>query len=246
MKTIVFLLTFGTLATAVYGGTIKDLVTNHPDQWQTIMESGSYTQMLQFIQSAYTEYQANPKDGVLQYAYLGALDKVSAANPVAISLDFTLNQPDMNLREIGAHTVYQAVLKGVSMDQATRDRLVTKLKADIGELKAPSQEAFQFARYGVYALMLLGDDIGLDDFLTDKTQVRNLSVKDDWDAKTEAAHFQQLTNQYTQLASSPGTRNNDWQKTVAAFYRLAEARRAQGEEVKPLHPTVDLDGLKKR
>jgi hypothetical protein len=66
-------------------------------------------------------------------------------------------------------------------------------------------------------------------------------VKDDWDAQTLASHFEQLANQYNQAANNPATRNRDWYKTVAAMYQLAAARRSQGKEVKPLHPTANLD-----
>jgi hypothetical protein len=76
----------------------------------------------------------------------------------------------------------------------------------------------EHARYAVYTLMLLGDD-----------------------AQTLASHFEQLANQYNQAANNPATRNRDWYKTVAAMYQLAAARRSQGKEVKPLHPTANLD-----
>ena len=246
MKRILLLLILEMVSTLAKAGPIKDMATNHPDQWQAVVETGTYAVLLQFVKDAYAEHQADPNDATLQYVYLGTLDRIALEKQVLISLDFSLIQTDMTVRQIGARAVYQAVLKGAVLDQATRDRLLAKLKTDIAALSTPSREAFDFARYAVYALVLLGDDVGLDGFLTYTEQSQNLSAKDNWKSDTEATRFEQLANQYTQLANDPGNQNNEWEKTVAAMYQLAKSRRMQGREVKPLQPTVNIDHLLKQ
>lgn len=245
MKRILLLLLLAMFTTLAQAGPIKDMAINHPDQWQAIVEGGTYAQLLQFVRDAYAEHQADPNDATLQYIYLGTLDKAALDKQIPLCLDFTLNQTDMTLRQQGARAVYQAVLKGAIFDQTTRDRLIAKLKTDLGALNTPSREAFDFARFAVYTLALLGDDVGLDDFLTYTEQTRNLAVKDNWKSDTAATRFEQLANQYAQLANDPANQSSEWEKTVAAIYQLAKSRRLQGREVKPLQPTVNLDRLVK-
>lgn len=226
-------------------GRVKDMAAN-PEQMAAFIRTATYPELLQFIRDADTERKAAPDDALLEYAYILALNQAPLDKQIPLSLDFTLAQADIMTRQIGTRAVYQALLRGAPIDQATRDRLLAKLKADLAAVTAPSQEAYDFARYAIYSLLLLGDDLGLDNLLTDTETTRNLSVKDNWTAMTEATRFEQLAAQYTQRASDAGNTNNDWEKTVAAAYSLAKTRRLQIREVKPLAPTMNLDRLIKR
>ena len=245
MRTITLLLTFAMLSSLAVAGRVKDMAAN-PEQMATFIRTASYPDLLQFVRDADAERKAVPDDALLEYAYVLALNEAPLDKQIPLSIDFTLAQTDMVTRQLGARAVYQALLRGAQIDQATRDRLLVKLKAELAALTTPSQEAYDFARYAIYSLMLLGDDAGLDNFLTDTETTRNLSVKDNWTATTEATRFEQLAAQYTQRANDADNTNNDWEKTVAAAYSLAKTRRLQAREVKPLTPTANLDQLVKR
>lgn len=245
MRTLTLLLTLAMLNSLAVAGRVKDMAAN-PEQMAAFIRTATYPELLQFVRDADTERKADPDDALLEYAYILALNEAPLDKQIPLSLDFTLAQSDIMTRQIGTRAVYQALLRGAPIDQATRDRLLAKLKADLAAVAAPSQEAYDFARYAIYSLMLLGDDLGLDNFLTDTETTRNLSVKDNWTGTTEVTRFEQLAVQYTQRASDAANTNNDWEKTVAAAYSLAKTRRLQAREVKPLAPTANLDRLIKR
>lgn len=245
MRVITLLLIMSMLSSIAMAGRVRDMAAN-PEQMATFIRTASYPDLLQFVKDADTERKAAPDDALIEYAYVLAFNEAPLDKQIPLSLDFTLTQTDLITRQAGARGVYQALLRGAQIDQATRDRLLAKLKADLAALTTPSQEAYDFARYSIYSLMLLGDDVGLDDFLTDKETTRNLSVKDNWSATTEATRFEQLATQYTQRANAADNPNNEWEKTVASAYSLAKTRRLQGREVKALQPTANLDRLVKR
>lgn len=245
MKPIFTMLMLGLLLSIAIAGRVKDMAADL-EQMANFIRTASYADILQFVRDADAERRADPNDALLEYAYILALNETPLDKQVPLSLDFMLAQTDIAARQMGARTVYQALLKGAQLDQPTRNRLLTKLKSDLATLTTPSQEAYDLARYAVYSLMLLGDDVGLDGFLTDTETARNLSVKDNWTSTTEANRFEQLAAQYTQRANDPSNANNDWEKTIAAGYGLAKARRLQNREVKPLQPTANLDALVKR
>ena len=226
-------------------GRVKDMAAN-PEQMATFIRTASYADLLQFVRDADAERKADPEDALLEYAYVLALNEAPLNKQIQLNLDFTLVQTDMMTRQTGARAIYQALLLGAEIEQPIRGTLLIKLKADLAALTTAGQDVYDFARYAIYSLMLLGDDIGLDNFLTDTETIRNLSVKDNWTATTEAARFEQLATQYTQRANDVNNTNNDWEKTVATAYNLAKTRRMQAREVKPLAPTANLDQLIKR
>ena len=180
---------------------------------------------------------------VAQYVYVLALDQASLDKKIPLAIDFSLSQSDLTVKQFGARAILLAVLKGATTNAAQRQQAVTKLNSEIGQITEPSRDAFDFARSAANALIVLGDDAGLDVFLTDKQTINNYSKKDGWLSISEAAVFQVLKAQYEERASDPNNANPDYDKIRAAAYELCRLRRISGKKIEPLQPLADLDQL---
>jgi hypothetical protein len=238
--TLLLIITVFNLAKA---GPIKIMATNNPDQVQQIIETSSYPDLLQFVQNAYAESKAENDDEVTQYVYILALDQASLDKKIPLAIDFSLSQADLIVKQFGARAVLFATLKGAATNAAQRQQAVTKLKAELGQIATPNRDAFDFARSAANALIVLGDDTGLDVFLTDKQSVSNYGKKDGWNPSSDAAVFQSLKTQYEQRAADPNNANPDPDRIRAATYELCRLRRTQTKEIKPLQPLANLDHL---
>ncbi len=221
------------------------MATNDPDGTINFIRTADYPVLLQFVRDAYAEYRAENDDPTLEYVFYLAMNEASLANQIPLATDFSLAQTSLAIKEIGARAVWLAMLKGATPAPTQKDAAIAKLKSELAALSSPSQEAFDFARYAANALILLGDDAGLDVFLTSKEDVSTYSQKDNWTPTSAAATFQGLSEQYTQLANDQNIDDNDVEKTMAAVYLRAKERRDQNKEVKPLTPIANLDQLKK-
>ena len=223
--------------------TIGERLAKHPEQFEAIIKEKDYSKQLQFIKDAYAEHQANPKDAVDEYVYGIVMGSVPSDHQIALALDFALNQSDMEIRRQSADAIYHALAHNVLPDETTRVRLSSKLKQDLATLTKPSQTAFQLASCELDTLMLLGDDAGLDGYLTETYSVREMSVVDKWEIDSEPTLFDQLATKYAKEADD---QHADWPnscRTDVAMYRLAKERRLRGIKIEPLHPLVDLDKL---
>ena len=243
MKTLMLILSLASCS-ALNAGPIRNMAVSDPEGTLNYIRSADYPTLLQFVRDAYAEYLAENKDPVLEYAYIIGINEASLDKQIKLALDFSLAQSDMTVRQMGARAIWLALIKGATPDQNLKQQTVAKLKADLSGLTAPSREAFDFARHASNALMLLGDDAGLDVFLTDKENVSNYSAKDNWNPTTTPAAFQQLADQYTQLANDPSNTNSEVEKTIATVYLRAKDRRNQGQEVKALQPIINLQNLR--
>lgn len=225
-------------------GPISDMVTNNPEQVMKIITAGTYPQVLALVRDAYTE--SKTADGATaQYVYVLALDQATADKKIALAVDFSLAQTDMSVKQLGARAISTAVLKGVTIDAAQRQQAIAKLKEQLAQAANPSRAAFEFARQASKALVFLGDDTGLDVWLTDSQTVGNYAKKDGWQSTSDAAVFTQLKTQYDQLAAVPENANPDVERTIAATYELCRVRRTQSREIKPISPLANLDRLLK-
>lgn len=230
---------------ALNAGPIKNMAINDPDGTIAFIRTADYPSLLQFVRDAYAEYRAENNDPTLEHVFYLALNETALANQISLASDFSLAQTSLDIKEIGARAVWLAMLNGATPTVAQKEAAVTKLKSELAALSTPSEGAFDFARYAANALIVLGDDAGLDIFLTSKEDVSTYSQKDNWAPNSTAALFQGLSEQYTQLANDQNADNNDIEKTMAAIYLMAKARRDQSQEIKPLNPIANLDQLKK-
>jgi len=244
MKTLILILALASLCT-LNAGPIKNMAVNDPEGTLNFIRAADYATLLQFVRDAHAEYLVENKDPVLEYTYIIGINEASLDKQVRLALDFSLAQSDMNVRQMGARAIWLALIKGATPDQALKQQVIAKLRTDLSGLTSPSREAFDFARYASNALMLLGDDAGLDVFLTDKENVSNYTAKDNWNPTTTPAAFQQLADQYTQLANDPSNTNSEVEKTMAAVYLRAKDRRNQGQDVKALQPIINMQNLRR-
>lgn len=226
------------------GGSISDMVTNNPEQVMYIITTGSYPELLALVRDAYTE--SKTADGATaQYVYVLAIDQSPADKKVGLALDFSLTQADMSVKQLGARMISTAMLKRVSIDASQREAAIAKLKEQLAQASTPSMDAFEFAGQAARALILLGDDAGLDVWLTDAQTVSNYARKDGWAPTSEAAVFAQLKTLYDQQATAPQNVNADVERVIAATYELCRVRRTQSKEVKSINPLANLDQLLK-
>ncbi len=230
------------LAVNAHAGPITDIMTNDPEEVRQIIESGTYQELLQFVQNAYTE--SKQADGeVAQYAYILAIDQAPLDKRVQLAIDFSLANPELIIKQFGARSVSIAVAQGATIPTAQRDQVIAKLKTELSALGTPSREAFDFARGASDALMVLGDDAGLDVFLTNTQTVGSYRSKDGWEPTSAASVFAQLKTDYEQKAADPRNENPDPDRVMAAAYELCRVRRTQDKEIKPLQPLANLDQL---
>lgn len=232
----------GMMIMSAHAGPIEDMMANNPDQARQIIESGSYADLLQFVQSAYAEStQANGE--LAQYAYILALDQAPLDKKVPLAIDFSLVNPELLIKQFGARSIIIAVTQGATIPTAQRDQVIAKLKTELSALGTPSREAYDFARSAADALMAFGDDAGLDVFLTDTQTAGNYRSKDAWEPTSAASVFAQLKTHYEQRASDAANQNPAPDRVMAAAYELARVRRTQNKEIKPLQPLANLDQL---
>ncbi len=239
MKLIISVLLLCSGSYSVIAGPIRDMAINNPEQVNQLIQGATYAELLTFVNDAYAESQGET-DGVCEYAYLLALSHAPPDQQVPLAVDFSLAKPHLDLKRGGAASISSAVVNGTSITQTVKNQAIAKLKSELQLLQQHGQEAFNFAQNAANALVLLGDDAGLDMFLTDSQIVRNYQLKDQWDATTPAGHFADLRDEYAQRAADPATGNPEWEKTISDVYELCRARRAENIEVKPLNPLVNL------
>ncbi len=227
----------------VMSGPIKTQVTTNPESVATLIQSGNYQNILTFVRAAYAESKAEGDDEITQYAYLMVLSQVPAAMRIPLAVDFAMDESDPELNAQGARAVRLALLDGASLTAPEKQALVTKLKSKLSALSGSSMPKFDFARFAADALMLLGDDAGLDVFLTGSEFVGNLKSSDGWTPTSNASVFAQLKASYEAKAADPSNENRGSDTVTAAMYELCRVRRTEDKEVKPLQPLANLDQL---
>lgn len=225
-----------------HAGPITDMMTNNPEQARQIIESGTYSVLLQFVQDAYAESRQANGD-IAQYAYILALDQAPLDKKVPLAIDFSLAKPELVIKQFGARGISVALAQGATVTTAQRDQLLSRIKSELAALSTPSREAYDFARSSAETLMLLGDDAGLDVFLTDTQSVSNYRSADNWEPISAASVFAHLKTEYDQRAADPSNSNPNPDKVLATAYALCSVRRAQNKEIKPVQPIANLDQL---
>lgn len=240
MKTLIALIMVLTLNTwTAEAGTVRDMMLNDPEQLEQKIEKGNYSDLLTFVNNAYTESQSET-DGLTQYAYLAVLAKASSDKQVRLAIDFSLTKSDLSLKALGAETITNAVLNGTTISSTQQEQAKAKLKSELQALSRKGQAAYDFAQNAASALIVLSDDAGLDVFLTDTKMVRSYSLKDNWTSTSPVSLFQTLKDNYTSQVTASG---KNWDKIMAATYELCRARRAGSIEVKPIRPLANLQNL---
>ncbi|MEO0452857.1 MAG: hypothetical protein AAFY98_01810 [Verrucomicrobiota bacterium] len=225
-------------------GPIKDQVTSDPSSVSTLLQSGTYQEILSFIESAYAESIAENNDETTQYAYLVVLAQAPESMKIPLAIDFALDKSDVGLNVQGARAVRQSLLSGVTLISQVESDLINKFKSRLPTVTEKSQKAFDFGRLSAEALMLLGDDAGLDVYLTNDNSISNLKSKDGWEVDSDATAFAQLKADYEQKVSDPSNNNPEPDKIKVALYELCRLRRVAGTEITPVQPLVNLDQLK--
>lgn len=224
-------------------GPIKTMFTNDPDQIQAIIDNAPYTELLKFIRDAYNESKAENGDPGTEYVWKYALGSAPLEKQIPLSVDFALDKPELEVKELGATIIVSAVFRGIAINAEKRQEAIAKLKAALTTLAEPNIVAYQFARKAGEALVVLGDDAGLDIFLTDKETGDNYSRMDNWTRTSDAAVFEALKQQYQLKAADINNMNEEIEKIMAATYELCRIRRTQSKEIKPLNPLVNLQNL---
>ena len=227
----------------VIAGPISTMLTNDPDQVQALIDNSSYADLLQFIRDAYNECKAENNEPGAGFVCHYALGYAPLEMQIPLAIDFALSQPELELKELGAKMIESAIFQGTPVNAERRQQAVAKLKAALALLTTPSQEAYEFARQGGEALVVLGDDSGLDMFLTNRQRSGNYSRMDHWTPTSEASVFEALKQHYDLIASDPNNTNKEVEKVMASTYDLCRQRRVQGKEIKPLQPLIDIDKL---
>jgi hypothetical protein len=242
MKLALFLLLVAMIGN-INAGPIKQMATDNPDQILQIITTGTYAVVLQLVTDAYNESKAENDEAITKHVYTVALDQASLDKQIPLAVDFSLAQGDFDLKQMGARAIWRALLQGANPDATLRQRAIAKLKSELQALSAPGRAAFEFATQARDALAVLGDDAGLNLFLTSSQNASNYRQKDGWNPTSDASVFQALKTQYEQAAGQPSNENPDLDRIMAAMYELCRARRTQGKEIKPLQPIANLDNL---
>lgn len=224
---------------AIESGPIKMQIITHPETVSKLLQSGNYKEILDFVRAAYAERN----DETARYAYLMVLSQVPAAMRIPLAIDFTLDVPDLELNAQGARVVRLALLEGASLTTAGKKALTAKLKAKLSGLRGGSRPEFDFARFAADALMFLGEDAGLDVFLTDAASVETLKRRDGWTAASDEEVFARLEASYRRKAAGLSEKDRGADTLAAAMYELCRVRRSIGSGIKPLHPLADLGKL---
>lgn len=243
MKTSLPYFIFAILIGIVNAGPIKQMATDDPDQILEIISTATYDDLLQLVNSAYAESKAENDEPLTQYVYMIALDRSAPDLQIQLAVDFSLVKSDFDLKQLGARAIRRAMLQGASPDAALRQQVVLKLKNEVQALNAPSRDAYEFATQARDALVVLGEDAGLDLFLTGNDVTNNYKQKNGWNSNSDASVFDALKMQYEQAAAQPGNENPDADRIMAAIYELCRLRRTEGKEIKPLQPIANLDNL---
>lgn len=216
----------------------------NPDAVFQMIKSADYPQLLQFVQSAYSESKAENDEPLTQYAYTQALDQASGERAVRLAVDFALDQADLNIKYFGAQAILRAKLAGATIASDLRDQAITRLKDKLSALSGSGQLSYDFARSAANALVVWGDDAGLDVLLTSSAYVTTYSKIDGWTSSSPAALFETLKTKYQQKAQLPNQGNTEVQQITSYMYELCRLRRVGQIEIKVLHPLVDLEKLR--
>jgi len=230
-------------------GSIKEMFEKNPEQFGEFMEKANYADLLKFIKTAYKEYR-DTKDAAAEYAFFAAMAQIPLDKRIDLALDFSFQQDDIPVNEAVANLVVDALSKGVKVDDATLKKLSKTLKAQLSKIKTAKDETYRYVSSLVDALVLAGDDAGLNVMLTESDIIKNYMRKDSWNAESEAVQFKQLSDKYKKLGDEEDKKADEeaWsvpERTWSAFYLLCQKRREAGRPILAEKPIVNLDKLLK-
>jgi hypothetical protein len=227
----------------VSAGPIADRLRTDIDGVREMIESGEYAPLLQFVRDAYAESK-QPNGEPAEMGYALAFSQTTTANRLALALDFALGENDFVIKQFGARAIIEAVHQNEAIPINQRGQLIAKLKTELGALANAPKEAVEFANQAATALILLGDDAGLNVWLTDKQEVGNYQKRDQWAPTSSEGVFSNLKQVYQARAAESTNANPEVDKVTAAVYELCRQRRVENKQIVPIDPFVDLHHLR--
>src|SRR5688572_30926031 len=114
----------------IEAGPIRDAAVANPASVISFVEGATYRELLQYIRDVEAERVTLPNDGILETVLLTAMSKCPEEKKVRLHLDVSLPKPDLASRVLGARAIYQNLIRGGTVDAATRTELIEKLKSD--------------------------------------------------------------------------------------------------------------------
>ena len=177
--------------------------------------------------------------GTVEYLVYAMLAQEPSASRVQIAQLYLLNHEEIALKETGLNYIIDAAIEGV--DALDVDSAKTQLVNELEGLSGTGQDYYAYAGKAARALVMLGDERGLDVFLTNSKTIKNYSRKDDWSEDSPPEKLDALSQQYQEKFSQ--SQSNEWDFFWSQFYALAEERRKQGKLLVASNPLISLDSV---
>ncbi len=217
----------------------SDDIADRLQETRRAVTTSNYKDLLLFLNKAYDK-SASDNTGLQEYWFLAALTQVPAAEQLDVAIDFALTKPRLSLKTEAADIIKRAVYGEGAITPAQEERARKVLKEQLSSFSEKGSYAYLFAERAAEALVALGDDAGLDVWLTTDTTSSNYSVADGWDETSPASLFDNLVQRYATDAKSS---NRAAAMFKASLYKLCQARREHGTEIKPIRPIINLSTL---
>lgn len=177
--------------------------------------------------------------GTVEYLVYTMLAQEPIDSRVQIAQNYLLNHDDKALKETGLDFIIDAAIEGI--DALDVDGAKSQLVDELEGLSGTGQEYYAYAGKASRALVMLGDDRGLDVFLTNSKTIRNYSRKDGWGENSSPVEMNALSQQYAEKFNQ--SQSNEWDFFWSKFYELAEERRKQGKLLAAIDPLINLDSV---
>lgn len=177
--------------------------------------------------------------GTVEYLIYAMLAQEPSTSRVQIAQRYLLNQEDIALKETGLNYIIDAAIERV--DTLDIDSAKSQLVNELERLPGTGQDYYAYAGKAARALVMLGDQRGLDVFLTNSKTIRNYSRKDDWSEDSPHEKLDALSRKYKEKFGQ--SQSNEWDFFWSQFYALAEERRKQGKLLVASNPLISLDSV---
>ena len=175
----------------------------------------------------------------VDYLVYTMLAQEASASRVQIAQLYLLNHNNMALRETGLNYIIDAAIEEI--DTLDMDSAKSQLVNELEGLSGTGQEYYAYAGKVSRALVILGDERGLDVFLTNSKTIKNYSRKDGWSADSPPEKLDELSQQYREKFGQ--SQFNEWDFFWSRFYELAKERRKQGKLLAASDPLINLDSV---
>lgn len=223
-------------------GQISTVMETDPGSLFKIVQSGSYPEVLRLVRGAYAESHADPSAFGAESILELALNTPAEKDRIQLAIEFSLAQNDFEMNLRGTMLLVRVLVNGATFDRKRREQIVGELKNMIIATTVPSKDGFKFVQEASDLLLLLGNDAGLDLYLTSRDAFRSSSVADNWSSDSSASVFRELQVKYD-LRAKADSESPKWDMLKARLYGLCSARRDKGQLIEPIHPWANLDHL---